>query len=92
MFQRVLGRSAGQASVDHFVGALDAGATRSTVARGILSSPEGRRVRVTTTTQAVLDRTPTAAELGTWTAVLHDARDTRALAVVLVATDEYHDT
>lgn len=91
VFRRVLGRSADPAGLAHFTAALDSGATRSTVARGVLSSVEGRRVRAAASSRAVLSRNPSPTESVQWSALLHDARDTRTLLIWLVATDEFHD-
>lgn len=91
LYQRTLGRPADSGGRAHFVGLLEGGTSRSTVARLVHSSPEARRVRVGQVVQALLGRAATPAERDTAAELLRSTRDMRHVAAQVVATDEYHD-
>ena len=83
-----LGRPADAAGRTWFLDALSAGATRSTVARSVLFSPEGRGRRVADATAQTLGRGPTPGETSTLVAWLGTNLDTVGLVADLAATSE----
>ncbi len=91
LFRRTIGRGADAAGSAYFVGLLDAGASRSTVARLVHGSSEARRARATLVITALLGRAPTPAERDAAAERLRTTRDMRVVAADVVATDEFHD-
>jgi hypothetical protein len=91
LFTLVLDRPVDAPSLDYYVDHLEAGSTRSTIARLVLGSIESRRIRVRAIGATLLERTPTATEVARWADILRLARDEREVAVAIVASDEFHD-
>jgi hypothetical protein len=91
LFERVLDRTVDEPSLDYFVGRLEAGAKRWTIARQILGSLESRRLRVVDLVGSILERDATTEELTRFAEQIRLTRDERDVAVALVATDEFHD-
>jgi len=66
----VLHRPPDAAGLAYWVGRLDAGGSRTTVADTFLNTSEARRAIVTDQFLRFLDRPPTTASADTWTATL----------------------
>lgn len=90
VFTRVLGRHADDGGRAHFVGLLEDGASRTTVARLVLGSPEARALRVRGVVSTLLERDATPAEVIELGTLLRTRRDIREVVVAVVATDELH--
>ncbi|QYG92629.1 DUF4214 domain-containing protein [Iamia sp. SCSIO 61187] len=90
LYARVLGREADDGGRAHFVGLLEDGASRTTVARLVLGSAEARALRVGAVVSNLLERDATPAEVTELGGILRARRDIREVVVAVVATDELH--
>lgn len=88
-FGRLLGRAPDAASRTHFTDQLARGASRATVARGLIGSTEARRRQATLTLTEVLGRSPSAEEQAFAETVLRQSGgDVMALRAVTTAGAE----
>lgn len=88
LYRAALGRGADVAGRDHFVARLAAGQTRSTVARAVLLSAEGRRTAVDAVTDGVLGRSAAPSEHEALGTLLRTTFDVRTVAVAVISTHE----
>lgn len=90
IFQKVLQREVDAPSLEYFLGRLDDGANRWTIARQVLDSLEARRLRSANNITFLLDRAASTEEIEHYAALIKRTRDDRDLAVGIVITDEFH--
>ncbi len=88
LYQSLLGRSVDATGSAYWTGRLDAGASRSTVARQIAGAAEAHRATARQVHVGLLDAPPTAEELAAETALVVGA-DARALIRDLVGSPPY---
>ncbi|HEX7131862.1 MAG TPA: Ca2+-dependent phosphoinositide-specific phospholipase C [Iamia sp.] len=90
IFEKMLEREVDPASLEYFLGRLEAGANRWTIGRQVLASLESRRIRASNDVRFVSGREPTADEVTWFAELLRATRDDRDIAVEVAATDEFH--
>lgn len=88
LFRRALARTADPSGRQYWIDQLDAGATRTFVAREIFQSIESRRRRVAELYQRFLGRSPDESGRDYWVDYIGNGRDI-GLALYLAASDEY---
>lgn len=88
LYRQLMSRDADQGGVDYWLGQLDAGASRTTVAYAFYQSDEKLYKRVKALYKHLLDRKPDDAGASYWAGVVWAEGDL-ALATWLAASDEY---
>lgn len=91
-YRDILGRTATADEVSYWVGVIRGGTPRGTVADRFLNTPEARLVVIRDHFLRFADRTPTAAEVGRWSAELASSTTDGELALTraLAASATYH--
>lgn len=90
MYQDLLGRSPDQEGVDHWVQALQNGASPSDVAHGFAASQEREEQRVTNDYVTLLGRTPSAAEVDAWVNAFEHGLTNDDVAAGFVGSPEFY--
>ncbi len=88
LYPIALGRAADSGGKAYWLRRLSGGATRRTIAVGMVVSGEGRRTEVEAQYRDLLDRSPSAERLAFWTGELASERVERLIAT-LVSSEEY---
>lgn len=89
LYSALLHRNPDSAGLAYWLGVLDAGASRASVAADFYGSIESRRTRVKGLYLALLGRSPDAGGHAYWAEILANGRDID-LATYLAASEEYH--
>lgn len=92
LYPLLLLRDVDPSARDHWVGALDGGATRGQVVAALLRSRELTRLRVVEGYLLTLGREPDRAGLRHWAGFLARGGDLRSLYAALSASREFYDT
>lgn len=90
LYQDILGRPADTAGLEYWLGRLDAGAGRVTVAASFYRSIESRQDRATVMYERVIGFTPSPESLNYWSNRLLSTDDL-GIAVELAASDRFFD-
>jgi hypothetical protein len=88
VYRTVLDRSPGEGELAYWVGRLDGGTSRTTVATSIVRSVEGRRRLVAIGYSSALDRSPGAAEIDYWAGRVAAGLTPESLLVQLLGSPE----
>jgi hypothetical protein len=91
VYQNGLGRTAAPGDVAYWTGFLNAGATRTQVAGGVLAAAEYQQRQVGLLYQAELGRQPDAAGLASWVGLLQAGADLRQVEGGILGSAEFLD-
>lgn len=91
LYRDALGRAADQAGKDHFLGRLQAGATRGSIAAHFVVGAEGRTVLVRRLYTELLRRTGDAQGVQLYAELLRTGSSVERIKAILVASGEYRN-
>jgi uncharacterized repeat protein (TIGR01451 family) len=89
MYFDLLGRAPDAAGESHWVGALAAGASRSSVALGFAASPEREGITVQNDYQLYLGRMAGSGEVASWVNAFEHGTQNEGVIAGFIASDEY---
>jgi len=91
LYEDNLGRTAGEADVEAWVGVLDGIGGQAAVAADILNSTEARDDLVVSWYQTYLGRTPSSTDISYWVTGLGSVTEEQVLSQILGSTEFYSD-